>query len=448
MIRVRSRLGAALGLYTLILAPASLMPAARGQADPIPYHLLPVAGLSTRFASPGTVADPMPEPGDGLVIDDLNDQGQLLFSEYGSQPALVEYSGGQFIPIALPLGAALDGFWPDDLVPSAGSINQQGEVAFAATSGRGGEWLGAFVWDPQTQESLPVALPGLTPVEMAPTHPFTQLPQLGGPYPPYDVQLSIPSFPPRIDSHGEVAFLAPMTDVNGNGLGVGLFFRDRDGKLLPIAMPGDTLPPVGAIDGVTDFSLNDAGVVAFVAASRTAASAAFLWENGKTTVVAPGGKALRGVGAIWVNDVNRNLLLSGGEEVGFSVLKGDELAPVLAPGQMLPGGGVLYYSRNGVTAPNTAGQSLWVVGILEGNRALTAAYRLDVDGQLSLLARDGDTTAGGERITLSVINGASPIYGAALNGKGQLALPVAINADLLRPGLVPAVMALLTPTGP
>jgi hypothetical protein len=427
MLRNRSRFGAALGLCTLILS----WPAARSQSDPIPYQLLPVAGLNTRFASPGTVADPVPEPGDSLAIDGLNDQGQLLFSEFGSQPALVEYSGGHFIPIALPLGAALGGFWPPDLVLSDGSINQQGEVAFAATGGRAGDWLGVFVWGPKTQQSTPVALSGLSLALPGPVPAAAGRLFLGGPYAPYYATWSIPYYPPRINNHGEVAFVAPLTDANGNSLGVGLFLRDRDGRLMPIARTGDMLPVAGAIDRVTSYSLNDAGVLAFVATSRTAASAAFIWEKGQITPVAPGGKALRGVGAVWVNDANQNLLLIGGS-AGFSVLKGDQLTPVVAPGQMLPGGGVFDSDpRLIVGAPNTAGQALWTTRIREGNRVVTTAYRLDADGQLSLVARDGDTTAGGETITLSEVYGASSIFGVVLNGKGQFALPVAINADPL-----------------
>jgi hypothetical protein len=49
--------------------------------------------------------------------------------------------------------------------------------------------------------------------------------------------------------------------------------------------------------------------------------------------------------------------------------------------------------------------------------------------------------------TIAIDDPYDSIYGAALNGKGQLALPAVINKIPDKPGVVPATIALLTPTG-
>ena len=103
-----------------------------------------------------------------------------------------------------------------------------------------------------------------------------------------------------------------------------------------------------------------------------------------------------------------------------------------------------------VSAPNAAGQSLFVAGVQEDGQILVAGYRIDAGGQLTRLVQDGDTVAGGQTIAIryTLSNSYISVAGAALNGKEQLALPLSVGAapDVLASEV--GMLSLLIPTGP
>ena len=445
MLRGQSRLSAPLGLFILALT----LPAARGQADPIPYQVQPIAGVGTHFMI-DRHERPIGEPQDVyLKIDGLDDRGQLLFrlrDDIGS--ALVLYDQGHFTPIAPPPGDS----WPAYLAVTDGSVNQQGEVAFSARGGSEYQWLGTFLWDPQTQQSAPVVPPGLRPVA-------SRSLVLGG---------LADDGPALLNNRGEIAFTAPLADLAGNSVASGVFFRDRDGQVTPVAITGDALPGIGTIHYVVATSLNDSGVVAFLAGANQYAWSAFTWANGKVTPVAlveqplPGGGAISSVYGAWVNSVNGSVLVDaqpdhgGFHTDGLYLVEDSRITSVAVPGSGLPSGGTYMGSlplHSGLTVsfPDAGGRSVFVAVIDEGGREQMAAYRVDAGGQLARLLQDGDTTAGGETILVrySSLYADFAIDGAAVNGKGQLALPLATGtASQISTGLVPGLITLLTPTGP
>jgi hypothetical protein len=63
--------------------------------------------------------------------------------------------------MAVPEGDGPIGKWPAHIsVWGYIGLNQSGRSAFTVTDRRSGKHLGAFLWDPETRKSAPVALPG------------------------------------------------------------------------------------------------------------------------------------------------------------------------------------------------------------------------------------------------------------------------------------------------
>jgi hypothetical protein len=102
-----------------------------------------------------------------------------------------------------------------------------------------------------------------------------------------------------------------------------------------------------------------------------------------------------------------------------------QLAEAVAPGKAMPGGGTF----NGLaglyaTAHNDAGQHAFVAVISEGRATIRAAYRLDENGKLSLILKEG------MRTELGTIKHLVPSQraGIGLNDQGQVALPARIES--------------------
>src|SRR5207244_3825687 len=111
-------------------------------------------------------------------------------------------------------------------------------------------------------------------------------------------------------------------------------------------------------------SLNDAGVVAFLAQRQgEKQSGAYLWEQGTITPVvgvgaeAPGGGKISSVSQVLVNNRNRRVVLAaasgGSDRHGIYAWVDGQLTPVAVPGQELPEGGKLRTLQGLVTPPNT-----------------------------------------------------------------------------------------------
>jgi hypothetical protein len=345
--------------------------------------------------------------------------------------ALVQYSDGRFTPIVTAGADAPGGTWPGDVrVLTPASMNQRGNVVFTATVTPGANPdLGTFLWDAQARKVTAVALKGM-PAGASRT--FAQ----GG-----NISYAV------INNRDEIAFSALVNNAAGQSQG-GIFFRGQDGALLPIALPDQSLPDGGAILAARFPSLDDEGAVAF-AAQRvgSAASSAYLWANGSTAPVLgvgqarPGGGKFAGIGFTQVNDQNASLLvetiIQGVADSSYYRWSDGNLAPVLEPGQEMPGGGTLRrLPSRAVSYPNEWGQYAFLAQLDDGS---TAAYGMGADGQLSLILKSGATTDLGPITRVGPGSGDS--LHVALNSKGQVALTVQVAGG-------PDTLVLLTPATP
>jgi hypothetical protein len=313
-------------------------------------------------------------------------------------------------------------------------MNQSGDIVFASPVLIGSATsVGTFLWDFKAQKATAVALKGMPAVNNL---TFED----GG------------GFTPAINNRGEIAFPAQV-EASGGRQRTGTFFRDQDGKLLPVLLPGQSLPDGGQAIHASSRAINDAGAVALLAHQQgDAGNSAYLWSGvrepdaGKLTEVAvigadaPGGGTFSDVWYVWLNNKNRNVLLdaSFGDGRGLHLFAGGKLLPVLVPGQPMPGGGTFKNPRTtgySVSFANDAGQHAIVVALEDG---ATAAYLMDADGKLSLILKSGTPTDLG---TITSVGGGGGSFGVGLNNKGQVALTVRIDGGV-------DTMVLLTPGSP
>jgi hypothetical protein len=409
-----------------------------------PYQIQPIVKQGDRLG------DLRVQSAGAFFISSLNDGGQLVFltnSSSGTQ-LLIQYADGRLTPIVVPGGAAPGGTWSGSAI-SAGpaGMNARGDVAFAAAVTAGGRTdVGAFLWHFDAKQVTPLVLRGMPAVGDL-TFDSGGAGGIGS--------------APAINDGNEIALVAGVTKAGGRARD-GLFFLGRDGGPQPVALPGDGLAGGEQIDSVALPSLNNAGVVALVARLPAGFPDArlCLWENGTLTpLTAVDAKAL-GVfnllsfTGVWLNDQNRNVLfaahvhgLSGGYNALYLLADG-KVIPVVVPGQQMPGGGRFQTVQpqdpassevrlaTGVSAANAAGQHV-ILATLEDKS--TAAYLMGPDGKLSLILKSGATTSLGK--VLSVGIGAGKSQGAALNGKGQVAVTLRLAGGV-------ETVALLMPPAP
>jgi hypothetical protein len=396
------------------------------------------------------IGDLRAQSGGVFFVASLNDSGQLVFLTNGSTGSqlLIRYAEGRLTPIVVPGGAAPGGTWSGSAA-SAGpaSLNSLGDIVFAAAVNAGGRTdVGTFLWRSATQQVTPLVLRGMPAVNDL---TFDS----GGP--------GGAGSAPVINRADQVALVAAVKSGGGRARD-GLFVLGPDGRLQPIALPGDGLGGGEQIDATALPSLNDAGVVALVARlpGGFPDSRLCLWESGTLTpLTAVNAKALGVLNllsftGVWVNDRNRNVLfaahthdLSGGYSALY-LLAGGKVIPVAVPGQQMPGGGRFQTLQpqdptssevrlaTGVSAANAAGQHV-ILATLEDKS--TAAYLMEPDGKLSLILKSGTTTSLGK--VLSVGIGAGKSQGVALNGKGQVAVTLRLAGGA-------ETVVLLTPPAP
>jgi hypothetical protein len=383
----------------------------------------------------------------------LNDSGQILFSGIsGGANLVLQYADGKLTPINAPGGDGPAGPWPEDSgLTGPLRMNQQGNAVFYTGRQSNNEVLGTFLWHYKERKVTAVARP--------------ELPAVG------DFVFVSEGFArfPTINNHDEVAFPSVVRNPRGEE-GMGLFFLPRDGRLLPVLLPGQELPGGGPLRRNSDRpmpSLTDAGAIAF-RALRSGASqySAYVWEQGTLRPLvlvgaeAPGGGKVTSVGDVFLNNRDRSALVSlgigGSRNHGLYRVVDGKLAPVVVPGQAMPDGGVFKRVLNvrspdgpsasaqlsgdrEITVATETGEHAFLAELADGS---TAAYRLALDGTLSLILKSGTTTELGRVLRVGDPSSEwSPRSGVGLNSTGEVALIVRFdNGD--------DTLVLLTPAAP
>jgi hypothetical protein len=370
-----------------------------------------------------------------LIVGDLNARGDLAVvagdgvSTDGG--ALLQYSDGRWTNIAFHGQPGPRGTWPVPMyIGLPVQMNERGDIAFLTESGaRPKEVREIYRWDFGTRTVVPVGIKGLPAGE-------NLILEQGGDY------------APSINSRGEIAFPAGVKNAAGK-VARGIFLLGQDGKIQPVVLPDQELPGGAKVQEAFQPSLNDAGVVAFLASRPFSTNAppdsAYLWEGGKITpIVSPGmltpdGKKIVEVWSPKLNNQNRTALVSARVQgvSGFGLYRFTEgkLVPVAVRGQEMPGGGkftTIDYPDGAVSWANAPGQHVFWCGIEGGQRA---AYRVDPDGTLTLVLKSRTATSLGNITHLAP----GQSFGLAINNRGQIALTVRIDDG-------PATLILLTPT--
>jgi hypothetical protein len=314
-------------------------------------------------------------------------------------------------------------------------MNQSGQAVFAMFNWSSGQWVGTFLWDAKTEQTTAVAL-----ADMPATGDLV-FEQAG-------------EARPAINNVGEIALPAVVKNGAGKVLGVGLFFRDRDGKLQAAALPGqpgpDSVPIYIGAGFPTLASINDAGRIAFLARRQGQSQAsAYVWEKGELTPVVKAGTQVAAgkiveVAGAWVNNQNRTVLVDVILDTparGLHALyrwDGSELHPVAVPGQAMPGGGQFATMPwLSMSFANDRGQHAFYARVTEGSQSFLAAYLMDADGTLSSVLKTGDVTDLGRILRV----GEGVGIGVGLNNQGQVALPVRTEDGRFH-------LTLLTPSAP
>jgi hypothetical protein len=383
--------------------------------------------------SGGTLGDLGMQIGTGFEVGTLNDLGELVFlarSRAGGQ-VLLHYGNGAFTPIAVPGQDGPVGKWPAGLGAfTPVSMNQSGDVVFTPGTGVGSN-LGTFLWEAKAKQVIPIVLKG-----MPAGTDLTFAPSTGS--------------VPIVNKSGETAFVAPVQNAAGP-VGDGVFFLGRDGRLMTVALGSQTLPGGATMQRAQLPSLNDSGLVAFLARPQGGSFSAYLWEKGSVTSVllngseAPDGGKFSAIHGVRINNKNRSVLVAahvegaGGD--GLYQWADGKLTSLVVPGKEMPGGGRLKnVPINGLTEQgpavsyaNELGQHAFRALLDDGS---TAAYLLDADGKLSLILKSGATTSLG---TITNVGGSGSL-GIGLNSQGQVALAVNIAGGS-------ETLTLLTPAG-
>jgi hypothetical protein len=404
-------------LVAAVMTGLLLLPTARAAESPT-YKAEWIAKLGDR------AGDFVLEEKGGYIIGGiLNDRGQAAFLYGGrSQAGIFQYSDGKLTPVAVSGHPTPDGklYAGNFGVPI--QMNQRGSIVFDAGVSSGDTYN--YLWDYAAQQTMLLrgkGMPGPNGVE------FT-----GG-----------DGWHAVINNHDEIALAAVVRNPPGPSR-AGVFFRQPDGNLRTIALPGQVLPDGSTVGDAAAYSINDAGMVTFVTAPPGETvlgshsfvhTSAYLWENGAITPVAvvgqkvaDGGDAIATVTGAWLNEQNRSVLVAASLQSHrawsnlFRFAAG-KLTPVVLYGQDMPGVGRVQLLLGDdlalrlVSNGNASGQHAFV-----GGSNADRLYLLEADGSLSLVLKDHTVTDLGNTIML--------VNCIGLNNKGQILIGAGVGSTV------------------
>jgi hypothetical protein len=380
---------------------------------------------------------PIAEPGDILADAELGSfwaasgpaqNGDTVFYATDAGPApgipgrtsiLAQYADGNVNVIAASGAPAPGGGkWNSPTLLPGRSMNDQGEVVFGGQVLPAGADVGLFHWDPQTQKVAPVVVKG---ARASGNITLTR----GGPG------------GPAINNRGEILFGASGTDAAGNNV-TGLFLLDQKKNLQTVVLQGQPLPGGDTIASFSQVLLNDLDDVAFVARRQSDNKpGVYLWANGAisptgmvTGGAAPGGGKIQSINDVHLDSASPNILVTVVLGTGFGLYRfvNGQLRTVAVPGQKLPDGATVASAPYSTGEPNAVGQVCFPIQRTDNTVGL---YRLDPDGQLTLILKSGDLASPGKPI--SFIDDQ-----VAINNKDQVALIAGVSGEPFALLLTPA----------
>lgn len=270
-----------------------------------------------------------------------------------------------------------------------------------------------------------------------------------------------------LNNRGDIAFAGVVTGADIDlgtppgidGLGVGVFVQDREGRLASVVRPGDGAPGGGAFDFADNPSINDRGEVAFGAhvdvdecilgdlVPLFCAESVYV-KTGKGEVLslahqgdpAPGGGTYRLASRPVIN--NRGEVVFFGdltpapgtfESLAVFLFTEGEVMPVARPGDALPGGGAFVTASPlaGTLGINKRGDVTFSASLVRDGMPETGLY-LWSRGALQLVAKTGTQIPGvGTIVQLQPpdLVGEFPFTwtGGALNDRRQVVFTAAVD---------------------
>jgi hypothetical protein len=223
------------------------------------------------------------------------------------------------LPKSSPLAATVCGDvgagWHNQAVPGGGVLSPMAFSNSASIDGAGRSVFYAQVSGPARNQGIYTAdASGVTPIAVgcgSGGGSGTYGGGLGDPTPiggTFSGFFGGTFFVPATNRPGDVLFMA---DIDNGPVNRALFlYRRASGTIVKIAAPGDASPAGGTLSAVGPGSINDSGVVVFLALGATTSNHQILkWSNGVLSKVAVNGDAAPGGGTY---------TQVGGESLGFS----------------------------------------------------------------------------------------------------------------------------------
>lgn len=386
---------------------------------------------------------------DGLSLfpAGLADDGRIIFAAYkpdGTEgDRWFQWKNGTTTLIAQPGSESPDGIWPETFWSQAWGTNHLGGSVFNALEFAKNTVIGIYAWDPVSGKFRTLAKKGMVTAD--------------------GLTVEDPAgINPAINDAGDIVVPIGVSE-GGVRKGPGIFLLDRNGKWQTIIRSLAELPGGGKVNANYPYltAINDAGVVTLgLRKVGSGLYGLYNWEAGTLTAILPARTEVPGVGLVTSissftnNDVNRDLMVTlgvgGSRNHGVYRITEGKVIPVALPGQEMPGGGKFRTVRyvfdaggpqlaNGLGTANEQGQRALLATLEDGTSAL---YRVDLDGALALVLKQGQQTPLG---TITHLGQKANLMNQQalpwLNSRGEIAIVLELDNG-------PQTLALLVPKTP